>query len=114
LTKFLFRAILYIGLKTGAKGLQTKGENEMIGHREMVYRGFNRRQMVDDQLDIDQCGGGEPDVYTSRDFEGRVAEAESCPTCGQDLIDMLVWLDDDTVKCTTCETVYDPMFQARV
>jgi hypothetical protein len=32
----------------------------------------------------------------------------SCPQCGEDRIDYLVWIDDDQVRCDRCGTVYEP------
>lgn len=37
-----------------------------------------------------------------------VTENSKCPCCGERRMDELVWEDDDTVKCATCGTVYDP------
>ena len=31
-----------------------------------------------------------------------------CPSCGERLIDHLVWIDDETVRCTTCGSDYRP------
>lgn len=44
------------------------------------------------------------------DDEGEecVTENSKCPCCGERRMDWLVWQDDDTVKCATCGTVYDP------
>jgi rubredoxin len=44
----------------------------------------------------------EPDGYD------RVAPGFACPSCGEDDIDSLVWIDDDKVRCDSCGTVYDP------
>lgn len=32
----------------------------------------------------------------------------ACPCCGERREDYLEWQEDDTVKCATCGTVYDP------
>lgn len=32
----------------------------------------------------------------------------ACPKCGQSDADMLIWIDDDRVRCFTCGTVYTP------
>jgi len=45
--------------------------------------------------------------------EDRVLHKEdACPECGEDRIDWLVWNnrtdDDETVTCSTCQTVYVP------
>lgn len=37
-----------------------------------------------------------------------VAPAFGCPVCSERNIDRLVWIDDDTVRCTMCGTEYDP------
>jgi len=34
--------------------------------------------------------------------------APTCPHCGEDDIDRLVWLDDEKVRCASCGTVYEP------
>lgn len=44
----------------------------------------------------------EPDDYD------RVAPGMACPKCGEDEMDLLVWIDDDKVRCDSCGTVYDP------
>ena len=31
-----------------------------------------------------------------------------CPCCREWCMDLLVWLDDDIVRCTTCGTRYNP------
>lgn len=31
-----------------------------------------------------------------------------CPRCGEREIDRLAWVDDDVVKCETCEHEYNP------
>ena len=35
-----------------------------------------------------------------------VEEAFGCPKCHNRNVDELVWLDDETVKCTRCNTEY--------
>ena len=37
-----------------------------------------------------------------------VDEAFGCPHCHNRNLDELVWLDDETVKCTRCNTKYQP------
>lgn len=32
----------------------------------------------------------------------------ACPGCGERNADMLIWQDDDTVRCFGCGTVYQP------
>jgi rubredoxin len=41
------------------------------------------------------------------DYE-RVRPEWSCPRCGEDDIDLLVWIDDDRVCCDHCGTTYNP------
>lgn len=31
-----------------------------------------------------------------------------CPTCREREMDLLVWVDDDVVRCATCGTRYNP------
>ncbi len=31
-----------------------------------------------------------------------------CPDCGEADADLLVWLDDEFVRCETCGTIYSP------
>ena len=38
----------------------------------------------------------------------RVAPVFACPCCGEDRMDELVWIDDETVECQTCTAWYDP------
>lgn len=33
----------------------------------------------------------------------------ACPKCGNRIMDDLVWIDDETVKCTHCQTEYNPI-----
>ena len=44
-----------------------------------------------------------PDSYED---DGRVDSDEACPACGEDRVDRLVWLDDVTVECQSCDTKY--------
>ena len=37
-----------------------------------------------------------------------VDDGDECPGCGEFRVDYLVWVDDDTVRCTTCGTEYQP------
>jgi uncharacterized Zn finger protein len=37
-----------------------------------------------------------------------VAKGNECPCCGENEIDQLVWLDDETVQCQNCGTTYNP------
>jgi Zn ribbon nucleic-acid-binding protein len=36
------------------------------------------------------------------------AIADACPNCGERDHDRLVWIDDETVRCTMCGTQYHP------
>lgn len=38
----------------------------------------------------------------------RVRPGSECPRCGEDDIDSLVWIDDDRVRCASCDHVYEP------
>jgi ArsR family metal-binding transcriptional regulator len=38
----------------------------------------------------------------------RVQPGSECPRCGEDDIDYLVWIDDDRVRCESCQRVYEP------
>lgn len=42
------------------------------------------------------------------DRSGDRTEAGACPVCGEDLIDRLVWLDDERVECLACGKEYRP------
>jgi hypothetical protein len=42
-----------------------------------------------------------------RDFE-RVRLGCECPHCGEDDIDYLVWIDDERVRCDSCDRVSQP------
>lgn len=33
----------------------------------------------------------------------------ACPKCGKRIMDDLVWIDDEAVKCTHCQTEYNPL-----
>jgi hypothetical protein len=37
-----------------------------------------------------------------------VDEDAACPNCGERDSDKLLWLDDDQVRCITCDKVYQP------
>ncbi len=37
-----------------------------------------------------------------------------CPECNEWRMDSLVWIDDEEVRCTSCDTIYDPNTQKRV
>lgn len=39
----------------------------------------------------------------------RVIKSFACPKCHNRVIDKLVWIDDDTVKCAHCQTEYNPL-----
>lgn len=41
-----------------------------------------------------------------------VPEGAECPVCGEERVDWLVWLDDETVKCQTCGCEYNPFEEA--
>jgi rubredoxin len=45
----------------------------------------------------------EPDFVVD---PNQVAEHHACPQCGERRTDFLEWLDDDRVKCQTCNTIY--------
>ena len=32
-----------------------------------------------------------------------------CPQCHEARVDLLVWVDDETVECQTCKTRYQPV-----
>ena len=38
----------------------------------------------------------------------RVQPKDGCPNCGEIEMDHLVWRDDATVHCTSCDTRYQP------
>ena len=41
--------------------------------------------------------------------EEELVEVENaCPSCGERRIDWLVWIDDESVECQTCKTIYKP------
>jgi len=46
---------------------------------------------------------------TNQDHADLVSPDDACPTCGERDVDRLVWIDDDTVRCTMCGTEYDPL-----
>lgn len=41
-------------------------------------------------------------------MKDRVSEANGCPSCGERDMDILVWEDDEDVRCATCGVVYNP------
>lgn len=41
--------------------------------------------------------------------DNMVAPCDACPSCGERDIDRLVWIDDERVRCATCEREYDPL-----
>jgi hypothetical protein len=40
--------------------------------------------------------------------DDRVGADCACPGCGEDRYDLLVWQDDEQVRCFTCGTTYAP------
>jgi rubredoxin len=40
--------------------------------------------------------------------DDRVLPGGECPRCGEDRIDFLVWIDDERVRCASCDHVYEP------
>lgn len=42
--------------------------------------------------------------------DDRVSKSDACPKCGENRLDLLVWIGDDsaTVKCETCGHTYEP------
>ncbi len=50
---------------------------------------------------------------TNHDDANLVSPDAACPVCGEREIDRLVWIDDDTVRCTMCGTEYDPLKSTR-
>ena len=46
--------------------------------------------------------------------ESELVDCEfACPNCGNRTMDDLIWVDDDTLKCTHCQTVFDPLRNLR-
>ena len=41
-------------------------------------------------------------------FGSPVDPEDACPQCGEKRSDRLVWRDDDTVRCASCGTTYQP------
>ena len=41
-----------------------------------------------------------------------VAAGDACPACGEREVDLLVWFDDDRVRCMNCGTEYAPTEKA--
>jgi hypothetical protein len=41
-------------------------------------------------------------------FGGPVDLVDTCPHCGENESDRLIWKDDETVHCTRCRTDYRP------
>ena len=51
----------------------------------------------------------DPDpVGMGRRFHLAVQPGCECPKCKEWSMDLLVWIDDDTVECATCGTRYQP------
>jgi hypothetical protein len=40
--------------------------------------------------------------------DARVRPGNEYPQCGEDAIDFLVWVDDQRVRCASCDHVYQP------
>ena len=40
----------------------------------------------------------------------KINSKDACPTCGEDNMDQLVWVDDLTVQCNTCGERYNPLY----
>ena len=41
--------------------------------------------------------------------DNQVAVKDACPGCGERDMDVLVWFDDDRVRCMNCGTEYAPV-----
>jgi ribosomal protein S27AE len=50
---------------------------------------------------------------TNHDDDNLVSPESACPNCGERQIDMLVWIDDERVRCAKCNLMYAPLPQAR-
>lgn len=37
-----------------------------------------------------------------------VHPSAACPNCGERKVDLLVWQDDDSVRCSRCQATYEP------
>ncbi len=37
-----------------------------------------------------------------------IAAKDACPGCGERDMDLLVWFDDDRIRCMNCGTEYAP------
>jgi hypothetical protein len=49
------------------------------------------------------------DIWQNREEDEWTPPGPTCPKCGEDDIDRLVWIDDgEKVRCESCGTVYDP------
>ena len=46
-----------------------------------------------------------------RDDSNLVDEGDACPTCGERIMDLLLWDDDGRVVCQMCRTAYQPAAQ---
>lgn len=48
------------------------------------------------------------DTITNGDdqSDNRVSPGCECPSCGEADADSLVWLDDEQVQCSSCQTIY--------
>lgn len=53
-------------------------------------------------------GYGVIDPGAEDDEPELVLFTDRCPCCGERRVDHLVWIDDETVECTTCGAWYDP------
>ena len=68
----------------------------------MTYNGYFERQSDDPP---DEVGSWGKDDYTMVEV---VNPGFACPQCGEDTMDLLVWISDDAVRCGTCGKMYDP------
>lgn len=48
------------------------------------------------------------DNHRALDARERIRSEWRCPRCGEDDIDLLVWIDDERVRCDHCGTLYNP------
>ncbi len=57
-------------------------------------------------------GQPHPHCEPPRDDDDLVLPTLGCPACGERRVDYLAWIDDDVVRCTTCDVEYEPSASA--
>lgn len=83
------------------------------------------RAMMPDSYDLDMTRwepGDQVDYYNEdhdcqappdEHIDDHIDSDAACPSCGEDLLDQLVWIAEDLVECQSCGHQYTPGVEPR-